>query len=141
MVPSGSDDALPLKLTASGAVPEPGVAEGLATGGWFVEPGGTTNSVTLCGGSVAVSWPCTIDTSASRVMRLPALSCQACAVAAGVKFASDTVVAVVAVSDLTITSTVSAPSLERCAAKAATVSGFGPVAATLVSPNVECVPS
>ena len=40
-----------------------------------------------------------------------------------------------------MTITVSAPSVERWAAKAATVSGFGAVADTLVSPNVDRLPS
>ncbi len=40
-----------------------------------------------------------------------------------------------------MTMTVSAPSAERWAANAETLSGLGAVAATLVSPNVDLLPS
>jgi hypothetical protein len=74
-------------------------------------------------------------------MRLPAFSCQTWAIVPAAKFARLTVVDVVPLSAFETTMTVSAPSLARSAAKAAITSGFGPEAATDVSPNAERLPS
>src|SRR5262245_51490227 len=101
---------------------------------------GTTNSVMLCGGSVAVSTAPEIVRSASRVMTLVAVSCHACAAPRGVKLAME-IAAVVPDDALLIAITVSAPSSVRTAANADTASGFGTTAATLVSPNVDLLPS
>ena len=72
---------------------------------------------------------------------MAAVSCQACAVPPCTKFARVIVVGVLTDKDLAIAITVSALSAERWAAKAATASGFGVVADTLVSPNVDPLPS
>src|SRR6202008_468114 len=95
---------------------------------------GITNRVMLCAGSVAVIVVPDTGTSATRVMALALVSCQACAGARGVKFAMLTV-AVVVVEDLLMAISVSAPSAVRTAANAETVSGFGTAAATLTSPK------
>ena len=51
------------------------------------------------------------------------------------------IVALVAVVTLLMAMTVSAPSDVRCAAKTDVLSGLGPVAETLVFPNVPPAPS
>src|SRR5215510_5980505 len=102
---------------------------------------GITKSVMLWAGSVAVSVAPGIARSARRVMTLVAVNCQACAVPRFVKFTIPTLAVVLADEDLLIAITVSAPSDVRTAAKAETVSGFGTPAATLVSPNVDLLPS
>ena len=68
------------------------------------------------------------------------LICQACAVAFAVKPAKFTVTGVLPCC-LLITITVSAPSVPRTAANAERLSGFATAAETLVSPNVELLPS
>ena len=99
--------------------------------GW-VPVRGITNNVMLCAGSVVLSaWAPETGTSASRAMVLAAVTCQASAVVPCAWFAMVIVVAAAAVV-LLIRMTVSAPSPARSAAKAATVSGFGAAAATLV---------
>ena len=75
------------------------------------------------------------------MIALAEVSCQTCAVPRGGKLARLTVAGVLPDRSLLITITVSAPSAVRCAAKAETASGFGAVAATLVSPNVDLLPS
>jgi hypothetical protein len=56
-MPSASDDALPSKLTVSGAVPDVGLADPRATGAWFTGAPdlGTTNKVMLCAGTLRVN--------------------------------------------------------------------------------------
>src|SRR5258706_5203452 len=99
---------------------------------------GTTSNVTLCAGTVSVK--ALVDTSPTRVIAPPA-SCQRCAAAPAVKFATLIVAAAVPFSALLTIMIVNAPSVERTAAKAATLSGSGPVAATLTSPNADFAPS
>src|SRR5262245_28843384 len=105
---------------------------------------GTTNSVTLGDGSVAENVLPATGTSARWAMEVPApVSCHTCALGPGVNPAmpTSTEAAGLPASCLLITMTVSAPSEARRAAKAATVSGSGATAETLVSPNVDFAPS
>jgi hypothetical protein len=77
-------------------------------------------------------------------MDVPApASCQTCAADPGLKPAMATLTAAAGLpaSCLLITMTVRAPSEDRVAAKAATVSASGALASTLVSPKVDLAPS
>ena len=69
------------------------------------------------------------------------VSCQACAMPCAAKLATLSVTGVVPESTLLTTITVSAPSVERTAAKAESTSGLGTLAATLVLPKPERLPS
>ena len=100
-----------------------------------------TRSVTLCPGTDVEKLEPAGATSASRAMALEEESCQTCALPAAWKFETLTVIGVVPVRYLLTTITVKAPSEERTAAKLETLSGFGPPAETLVSPNVDLLPS
>ena len=70
-----------------------------------------------------------------------AFNCHTCAVPMFGKFVTLIVTAAFVVACLLITITVKAPSLDRVAAKVETLSGFGPIAATLVSPKPDLFPS
>ena len=72
---------------------------------------------------------------------LAAVSCQTWATPACVKLARLIVAGVRADRDLLIDHHRQRAVAERCAAKAETVSGLGTVAETLVSPNVDLLPS
>ena len=104
------------------------------------ELAGTTNNVMLCAGSVTpklVPLRADVGEARDRVGRRELPDLRRAAHAA--KLARLTVTGVLADRYLLTTMTVSAPSAERTAAKAETVSGFGDVAATLVSPKVDSV--
>ena len=139
--PSGSLEPLPLKETASGAIPDVGVAVAEATGGWFEPPAGITNSVMLCCGTVRATVEPLTGTSERCVIVFADVSCQTWALVPAPKFTSESVTGVEPDSTLFTTITVSAPSLERVAANADSESGSGTVAETLVSPNVDLLPS
>src|SRR5436309_2137879 len=142
MLPSESVEALPSNVTVSGAVPLAGFAEAAATGGAFgAPPPGTTKRVTLCAGTVAVNAPPATLTSLSRVIAFAELSCHTCAPEPAGKFARFTVTGVLPERTLLTTMTVRALSLERTAAKLERLSGFGTLAATLVSPKADLLPS
>src|SRR6516162_3947559 len=94
-------------------------------------------SVMLWGGTVLLKVFPVNAKSLSRVIVFALVSCQTCAVFAGRKFVKFNSTGVVLVNCLLITIAVSAPSLERSAANAETLSGFGTVALTLVSPKVD----
>src|SRR5438105_15412345 len=119
MVPPKSVEFTPLNETASGAVPETGAAEIMA---WGTEPAdfGSTNSVTLNAGSVALRAPPLYGTSARRVMAFADVSCHICEVPDAGKLPRLSVIGVLPERYLLIAKTVSAPSLDRCAANAAT---------------------
>src|SRR5579864_6232106 len=102
---------------------------------------GTTNSVMLCCGSVAAMAPLEIRTSASFCMELDAVSCQTCADDPAANWLRLRETGVEPLRYLLTTMTVNAPSLDRTAANAATLSGSGTVADTLVSPNADFAPS
>src|ERR1700741_3047901 len=68
-------------------------------------------------------------------------SCHTCALPLCGKFAILKLAGVLPERYLLMTMMVSAPSADRSAAKTETLSGFGPVAATLLSPNVDLLPS
>src|SRR5207248_5251520 len=104
-------------------------------------PAGTTSSVMLCGGSVTASAEPATATSGRRAIVLAAVSCQARAAPPETKLAMLITAGVLPDDDLLTTMTVSAPSDDRNAANAATASGLGAVAATLVSPKAERLPS
>ena len=105
-----------------------------------VTPAGTTTTVMLCGGRVSAMLLPDTGTSASWVMTLAAVSCQTWAVGPAANPARSTVVGVLPASTLLMTMTVRAPSPARRAAKAATSSGSGTVAETLVSPKAAPAP-
>jgi hypothetical protein len=133
-----------LNATVNGALPDVGVADALATGGWLAgaPDAGITKSVTLCAGTLATKPEPDTVTSASRVIAFDAVSCHACAGDPAEKFARFTVTGVEPESTFEITITVSAPSVDRSAAKTDTLSGFAvEIARTLVSPNPERLPS
>src|SRR5437773_4518738 len=143
MVPSGSFDPLLLTATCSGTVPLVGLAEATSTGGWFVVVllAAITNSVTLCGGTVATKLDPPKLKSARRVIEFDDVSCHACAAPLAAKLAKFSVIGVAPERTLLTTITVSAPSLERCAANTESASGSGALAATLVSPKPDRLPS
>ena len=87
------------------------------------------------GGSVSPRLEPLTATSASRLIVFAAVSCQTCAAPPGWKPARLIVAGALPDRYLLITMTVRAPSAERCAAKAAIVSGSAVVAAMLVSPR------
>src|SRR6266404_3661653 len=98
-------------------------------------PAGTTNSVMLWAGTVLLKpFPAKLR-SLRRVTEFAEVSCHRCATPEDRKLVRLTVADALAVSCLLISIVVSAPSPERTAAKQATLSGFGPVAETLVSPK------
>jgi hypothetical protein len=80
-------------------------------------------------------------TSARGAIVFAEVNCHTLALEPWAKLARLIVVGVLLVRYLLITITVSAPSDERRAAKAERLSGFGTVACTLVSPNVDLLPS
>src|SRR5581483_750046 len=139
--PSGSAEFPPSKATLSGAAPKVGEAVSAATGGWFALAAGSTNKVTLWGGRVAAKLLPVKLTSARRVMAFAAVRRQTWALPLCGKLAMLSVAGVLPERYLLITMIVSAPSLERSAANTETLSGFGPEAATLVSPKVDLLPS
>src|SRR5262245_60328164 len=104
-------------------------------------PAGTTKSVMLCGGTVLLTLLPVKLKSLRCVIALDEVSCQRCATPLERKLVRLMVADALAVSCLLISMTVSAPSLERAAAKQATLSGFGTVAETLVSPKPDLLPS
>src|SRR5215813_2632374 len=125
-------------------MPEVGVALTTALGGRFGWLDGTTKSVTLGDGTVSPKLVPPNAMSACRRMatvEFTLASCQTCAVPAEAKCARLTVMDVWLERNLLTTMTVSAPSEVLCAAKADTLSGFGPPAATLISPKVDLLPS
>jgi hypothetical protein len=73
--------------------------------------------------------------------RVAAVSCQICAVPRCANVESAIVAVEPADNCLLMTMTVRAPSADRSAAKADTTSGLAVVAATLVSPNADLLPS
>ena len=79
--------------------------------------------------------------SARRLMVFADVSCQSCAVPLWGKLARLMVAGAVPDRYLLITMIVRAPSAERCAAKAAKVSGLDIAAAILVSPKADLLPS
>ena len=81
------------------------------------------------------------ERSPKRVMLLAEVSCHICAVPLGRKLVNVTLAGAALESCLLMTTNVSAPSVERVAAKVATVSGFGAVAEMLVSPKADWLPS
>jgi Outer membrane protein transport protein (OMPP1/FadL/TodX) len=101
----------------------------------------TTRSVMLCGDSVRAILEAVIVTSAARVIAFADVNCHTCAVPRSAKWATLIVASVVPESTLLTTMIVNDPSVERCAAKAASEFGSGTVAVTLVSPNAERLPS
>ena len=102
---------------------------------------GITKSVTVCAGSVAARLPPETATSARRVIAFDASSCQAWAADPAAKLERFSTRAALPVRRLCTTMTVSAPSSERNAAKAESVSGSGAVARTLTSPKADLAPS
>src|SRR5215207_7235752 len=85
--PSLSVDPLPLKFTASGAVPDVGVADAAAVGGELVVPDfASTNSDTLCAGTDVTSDVPPVATLVGPVIA-PDARRQSCAGGCGVKFA------------------------------------------------------
>src|ERR1041385_3094106 len=104
-------------------------------------PGETTKRVMLWGGSVLVM-VVPVKLKAPRFeMVLTAVNCQSCPVPLGRKLFTLTETAAAVESCLLITMRVSAPSAERVAAKADTLSGLGTAAATLTSPKADLLPS
>src|ERR1039458_4547165 len=102
---------------------------------------GSTKSVMLCAGTVLLKPLSGKLRSPSRLMALADVNCQTWAVPFARKLLSVTDAVALDVSCLLMTISVSAPSEERTAANVATLSGFGPVAETLVSPKVDLLPS
>src|ERR1039458_8432901 len=96
---------------------------------------GRMNKVMLWAGRLLVMVDPVKLRSLSRTMVLAAVSCQTWAEPAWVKLVRLIVGRAPAVSCLLITMMVRAPSEERSAAKMETLSGFGPVALTLISPK------
>src|SRR6185369_10169658 len=141
IVPSASEELLPLKDTLSGASPEVGVALIAATGGWLPLPAGITKRVMLCCGRVALKLLLLKLMSERWLIVFDEVNCQTCAVPPFAKFATLIVAGVLPLRYLLITITVNAPSAERVAEKAETLSGLGTVVETLVSPNVDLLPS
>src|SRR5688572_15247710 len=103
-------------------------------------PAGTTKSVMLRAGRVAEKLVPPKLMLERRLIAFADVSCQGSARPALVKPARLTVTGVVPDRYFERTMMVRALSDDRWAAKAATVSGFGPVAETLVSPNVDLFP-
>src|SRR6185503_4909398 len=136
MVPSGSVEPAPLKLTVSGATPEAGEAETWATGGWLPVPAGMTKRVTLWAGSESLRVPLATPTDVGPLIALD-VSRQNWALGLAAKFDRLMVTGVEPDKYLLMTISVRAPSDDRWAAKAATLSGLGPVAATEVSPKAD----
>ena len=103
---------------------------------------GSTNKVMLCEGTVVVIALFATARSARWEIEVCAaeLICQAWAVPWGEKFARLNVTGVLPCC-LLITITVNAASELRTAANADRLSGFATVAETLVSPNVDLLPS
>src|SRR3954467_15382731 len=96
----------------------------------------------LCGGRLTPSVEPDKATSATRVIAFVAVSCQACAgPAPRTKLAMVICAGAVTDAALLIAMIVRAPSRDRTAANAATLSGSGAAAVTLVSPKLEPLPS
>src|SRR3990172_3505682 len=133
MEPSGSFEPAELKLTVSGATPEPGFAEAAATGGMLGVPGGNTSSVMLCGGAVKLTVEPLKLRSVRRVIALEEVNRYTSAVPLLLKLLRAMLTGVLPERYLLMTMTVSAPSGVRSAANTATLSGLGPAAETLVS--------
>src|SRR5688572_19763884 len=122
-------------LTVEGDAP----AEEEKTGA--AAPAGTTKRVMLRAGTDVEKLLPPNVTLARRLMELAAVNCHGSARPALEKLARFTVTGVLPERYFERTMMVSAPSEERWAPKAATLSGLGPVAETLVSPNVDLLPS
>src|SRR4029077_1378367 len=112
-----------------------------AVGGVFGIPPATTYRVMLCAGTLTAKLDPAKLTSARRVIAFALVSCHVCATPDAAKLARFTVTGVAPESTLLITITVMAPSSARVAANADRLSGLGTDAATLVSPNVDLLPS
>src|SRR4030095_4363948 len=141
MEPSGSFDPLELKFTTRGAFPDVGVAEATATGGVFGGPAGSTSRVVLCDGALKL----TVDPVKLKfercVIAFDDVSWKTSATPVAAKLFKAIETGVVPDRYLLTTMIVSAVSEVRCAANTATLSGLGPPAPTLTSPNVEWFPS
>src|SRR5262245_27335019 len=122
-------------LTVAG---EP-LAEEVKTG--VAAPAGTTKRVMLCAGSEVEKLLPVQVRSLRWLIAFDDVSCQRSARPAFEKLARLTVSGVLPERYFESTMMVSAPPDVRCAAKAATLSGLGPVAEMLVSPNVDLLPS
>lgn len=127
--------SLPGAVNAIDALPFPGVAVPIV-GAPGTVAAGTTSSVMLCAGSVSDTADPLGVRFGSCVMVLVDFSSHRCTERAPTKPARFTVAGVSPESVFAINITVSAPSLARTLAKTDTLSGFGPVARTLVSPNL-----
>src|ERR1035438_9788647 len=95
----------------------------------------------LCEGTVSVRRPLANEMSARRVMILADVSCQRCAEPVALKLARLALTGVALLRSLLMTMSVSAPSDVRTALNAERLSGFGTDVRTLVSPNVDLLPS
>src|SRR5215813_4210942 len=104
-----------------------GVGLGVGVGVGVPPPGGMTNNVMLCEGTFKLKLVLTFM-SLSRVIEFADVSCQTCANPEGEKFAMFTLAFAAELRFLLMIMTVSAPSLERTAAKADSESGSGTVA-------------
>src|SRR5262249_47061913 len=140
MEPSGSFEPAELKLTVRGAMPEVGVADAAATGGALGVPVGRTSNVMLCGGAVKFTVDPEKLTFARCEMTLAEVNWYTSAVPLVAKLLTAMATGVVPDRYLLITMMVNAPSDVRCAANTATLSGLGPPAETLVSPNMDWFP-
>src|ERR1035438_3172072 len=95
----------------------------------------------LCEGTVSLRMLFVNDTSARWVMILADVSCQRCAEPVALKLATLALTGVALLRSLLMTMSVSAPSEVRTALNAERLSGFGTDVRTLVSPNVDLLPS
>src|ERR1051326_4006896 len=118
----------------------PVIVPGRSCGGWTA-PGGATKRVMLCAGRVVEIVLAETETLLRCVIVLAEVSCHTCALLAARKFERTMFGDIGVRSCLLITMTVRAPSVERIAANVEMLSGFGPVADTLVSPKVDFAPS
>src|ERR1017187_7610860 len=113
----------------------------VSTGGEGGAPAGRTNSVMLWAGTVSIKVLPVRPTSLRRLMELAEVSCHTWAVPAPKKLVRLRATIAVALNCLLMTITVSAPSEDRSAAKAETMSGFGSEVLTLLSPKADLLPS
>ncbi len=118
-----------------------GLGVGVGVGVGIATAPATISNVMLCAGTLTLMLLPLKLTSLSLLIVFAEVSCHACARPLLEKLFRLRLAIVLFVNDLLMIITVSAPSPERIAANDETVSGSGTLSETLMSPNVDLLPS